>query len=429
MVVANEVNCMPILASIGVNGKRVTELPKEIGIKDFMKSIIASDPDTKEKKEPFFVLDLGLVKSLMDKWTKNLPTVRPFYAVKCNPDPCFLAYMASLGSNFDCASQAEIELVISLGVSPDRIIFANPCKAESHIRYAAKVGVMRSTFDSVYEVEKMKKCFPGGQLLIRVKAPDDASAMSPLGAKYGALPDEVEPLLKAAQSAGIDVVGVSFHVGSGTTDYSAYHSAISVARGVFDTAAKLGLPKMRVLNIGGGFSAGPQFVNASDAVKFGIQTYFEDQEDDDDDDDSLEIIAEPGRYFAECPFTLAASVIGKRVRGDLREYYINDGIYGSLCCLLNKHSVLTFEPLALESDPDNIPTRSGSTTTHRSTVFGPTCDALDTLAKNYSLPEMEVGDWLLFPNRGAYSAACASNFNGFKAVGISTHLVYSNNHS
>ncbi|XP_047328936.1 ornithine decarboxylase-like [Impatiens glandulifera] len=422
MFMVNEVNCIPMLASIGVNGKRVTEIPKDTGIKDFIKSILLSHPDS--TKEPFFVLDLGLVKFLMDKWTQNLPSIRPFYAVKCNPDPCFVAYMASLGANFDCASQAEIELVISLGVSPDRIIFANPCKPESHMRYAASVGVRITTFDSIYEVEKMKRCFPGCQLLIRIKAPDDGSAKLPLGVKFGALPHEVEPLLIAAQSVGLDVVGVSFHVGSGSTDCTAYHSAISAARDVFDTADKLGLPKMRVLNIGGGFTAGPIFDDAADAVKFGIQTYFQDRMT------GLEIIAEPGRYFAEWPFTLAANVIGKRVRGELIDYYINDGVFGSLSCIPKEHVAVTIEPLiimALESDPDN-PNGSGSIT-HGSTVFGPTCAATDMVAKDYQLPDMEIGDWLVFPNLGAYSAACASNFNGFKGVGISTHLVYSNNHS
>ncbi|GMN42918.1 hypothetical protein TIFTF001_012129 [Ficus carica] len=89
----------------------------------------------------------------MARWTNALPTIRPFYVVKCNPDPVMLAALASLGSSFDCASRAELESVLSLalGVSPDRIIFANPCKLESHIEYAATVGVSVTTFDSVAE--------------------------------------------------------------------------------------------------------------------------------------------------------------------------------------------------------------------------------------------------------------------------------------
>ena len=48
-----------------------------------------------------------------------------------------------------------------------------------------------------------------------------------------------------------------------------------------------------------------------------------------------------------------------------------------------------------------------------SAVFGPTCDGLDTVLQNCSLPDLAVGDWLLFPRMGAYTSAASSTFNGF----------------
>ena len=57
----------------------------------------------------------------------------PFYAVKCNNDKVILKLLASLGCNFDCASKNEIESVLDLGVSADRIIFANPCKNRNYL--------------------------------------------------------------------------------------------------------------------------------------------------------------------------------------------------------------------------------------------------------------------------------------------------------
>lgn len=59
------------------------------------------------------------------------------------------------------------------------------------------------------------------------------------------------------------------------------------------------------------------------------------------------------------------------------------------------------------------------------TVFGPTCDALDTVLTGQQLPELEVGDWLVFPKMGAYTAAAGSNFNGFNTAAIETYVVYS----
>lgn len=49
----------------------------------------------------------------------------------------------------------------------------------------------------------------------------------------------------------------------------------------------------------------------------------------------------------------------------------------------------------------------------RSTLFGPTCDGLDTIVREHPLPFLRNGDWIVFPNMGAYSIAGAVNFNGF----------------
>ncbi|KAF3446844.1 hypothetical protein FNV43_RR12024 [Rhamnella rubrinervis] len=404
-----------IVGETWVTGKRVAALPKD-GLTSLIQSVILN---YQESKEPFYVLDLGVVTSLMDKWTRTLPTVRPFYAVKCNPQPAFLGTMAALGSGFDCASRAEIESVLALGVSPDRIIYANPCKPLSHIKYAASVGVNLTTFDSKDEVEKIQKWHPKCALLIRIKAPDDGGARCPLGPKYGALPDEVAPLLQAAQAAKMAVTGASFHVGSGSTNSRAYTAAIEAAKMVFDKAAQLGMPHMSVLNIGGGFMSGQQFEEAAPEVKAALQTFFSN-----DQQPGLSFIAEPGRFFAESAFTLATNIIGKRVRGKVREYWINDGIYGSMNCILYDHAVVKCEALACTSNCEN-PTCKASQT-YTSTVFGPTCDALDTVFTDYQLPELEVDDWLVFPNMGAYTAAAGSNFNGFNTAAILTYLAYMN---
>ncbi|KAH7848588.1 hypothetical protein Vadar_004832 [Vaccinium darrowii] len=414
MVLNNHKSLQTIMGAPGVKGKKVTAIPKD-GLTDFIRSVVISEKQ--ELKEPFYVLDLGVVASLMDNWTCNLPTVRPFYAVKCNPDPAFLGAMAALGSGFDCASQAEIESVLSLGVSPDRIIYANTCKPESHIKCAAAVGVNLATFDSKDEIEKIQKFHPKCALLLRIKAPDDSGCRCPLGLKFGTLPEEVVPLLQAAQSAKLTVLGVSFHVGSGTTNFSAYRTAIAAVKTVFDAASRLGLPKMHVLNVGGGFTAGLDFQDAANSVKSAIQEYF-------DNEQGLTVIAEPGRFFAESAFTLATNIFGKRVRGELREYWINDGVYGSMNCVLNDHATVNNPmPFACTSNRGNPACRGMRT--YCSTVFGPTCDALDMVLTGHQLPELQVNDWLLFPKMGAYTAAAGSNFNGFNTAAITTSLAYS----
>ncbi|XP_031474863.1 ornithine decarboxylase-like [Nymphaea colorata] len=406
-----------ILSSPGVRGRKVTSLgATNKATNQPLLDLIQSIAMKQEQKDPFYVLDMGVVLGLWEKWNESLPMVKPFYAVKCNPEPALLSGLAALGANFDCASRAEIEAVLALGVSADRIVYANPCKSESHIRYAAGVGVNLTTYDSKEEVEKLRKLHPRCGLLLRIKGPDDGEARCPLGPKYGALPEEVVPLLQAAHAACLPVVGVSFHVGSGATQSRAYSAAIAFARSVFDTAERLGLPRMRVLNIGGGFTFGPQFAEASATIRAALKTHFPAES-------GVTFISEPGRFFAETAFTLATNIIGKRVRGELREYWINDGIYGSMNCLLYDHATITAQPLACWSNRVN-PTCAGMGQ-YTSTVFGPTCDALDTVLSGVRLPELYVNDWVVFPNMGAYTAAAGSSFNGFNTAAIPTHVAYS----
>lgn len=395
-------NLKPIFCASGVKGKKVTTLSSEVTISDFIQSIIKTKPA--ENDSPFSVLDLRVIIDLMNKWITKLPTVKPFYAVKCNPNISLIGTLASLGSNFDCASRAEIESVLALGVSPDRIIYANPCKSESHIKYAASVGVNVTTFDCVGEVEKIKRWHPKCELLLRIKPEEDSGARSCLGLKYGALLNEVPELLKAADVAGLKVTGVSFHIGSGGADAKAYHGAILLAKEVFETASQLGMPKMKILDIGGGFTSGSRFDEAAFNVNDAIKTHFGNDED-------LVVIGEPGRYFAETAFTLATKVIGKRVRGEMREYWIDDGIYGTLNNIVFDYAIVKCMPLRFGSKPENVAWRDPKT--YASTVFGPTCDSVDTVLKEYELPELEVNDWLVFPNMGAYTTSSGTNFNGF----------------
>ncbi|KAK2408905.1 ornithine decarboxylase [Trifolium repens] len=418
ILVAEESQITNLKLMFGASGVKdnesLTTLSSEATIFDIIQSIIKAK--STEIESPFSVLDLRVLIDLMNKWTTKLPTVKPFFAVKCNPNISFLSALALLGSNFDCASPAEIKSVLSLGVSPDRIIYANPCKPESHINYAASFGVNVTTFDSIGEIEKIKKWHPNCELILRIKPEEETGARFCLGLKYGALLSEVPKLLKAADNAGLKVIGVAFHTGSMGADVQAYRGAILLAKTVFETASQLGMPKMKILDIGGGFSSGSKFDEAALNINDAIKSYFENEDD-------LVVIGEPGTYFAETTFTLATKVIGKRVRSELREYWIDDGIYGTLCRTVYDYFIVTCSPLKFSSQPMNVTCKH--TKTYPSTVFGPTCDSTDTVLKEYPLPELEMNDWLVFSNMGAYTTSCATNFNGFSSSAKNIYIAYS----
>ncbi|KAK9809050.1 hypothetical protein WJX72_008441 [[Myrmecia] bisecta] len=370
-------------------------------------------------QETFYVVDLGVVQRLHAGWCQAMPRVTPFYAVKCNTNLAMMSMLAALGAGFDCASEAECEAVLGLGVPKDRIIYAHPCKPPAHIKYAAARGIDLTTFDTESELLKLATWHPHTNLLLRIRA-DDPQARCQLGNKYGAESAEVLGLLQRAQALGLAVIGVSFHVGSGATNPQAFTTAISLARQVFDIGASLGFA-MRLLDLGGGFSGGrftpqgqvdlgavPQAVNAALAEHF-------------PEGSGVRVIAEPGRYFAEASASLVCSIYGQRVRQDSQgsqtiDYWLSDGLYGSLNCMVYDHALPTVQPLRCPQLPPVDPLDDSQT--YPSTLFGPTCDGLDTIVRDHPLPRMRNGDWVLFPCMGAYTIAGACDFNGFNVTKV-----------
>ena len=226
-----------------------------------------------------------------------------FIAVKCNPDPYVIRLLAALGTGFDCASNGEISQILGVGgIDPSRIIFANPCKAISFVRNAAKMGIDMMTFDNADELYKIARAHPGAKLVIRILT-DDSKSLCAFGIKFGAPLGTVPGLLAKAKELGLDVIGVSFHVGSGCYDPSVYSDAISRARSVFEMGKQVGYT-FNLLDLGGGFEDA-LFEQAASVLTGAIAEHFPDRA-------GLKIIAEPGRFYVSKAFKLAANIIARR---------------------------------------------------------------------------------------------------------------------
>uniref|UniRef100_A0A672YJ00 ornithine decarboxylase n=1 Tax=Sphaeramia orbicularis TaxID=375764 RepID=A0A672YJ00_9TELE len=383
-------------------------------ISDFINDKI-KERHSVDSEVPFHVANLDDLHQKHIRWLRTLPRVKPFYAVKCNSTPAVIRMLSTLGTGFDCASKGEIELVLSLGVTPEKIIFAHTTKPQSHIKYASTRGVDMMTFDCEEELLKISACHTRAKLVLRIAVDDSKSAIK-LSQKFGTKPSVVKKLLERCKELDLEVIGVSFHVGSGCTDSLAYRQAIEDARHVFDTAVLLGF-QMKLLDIGGGFPGNEgfqiQFDEFSKVINEALDEFFPA-------DSGVQVIAEPGRYYVDSAFTLAVNVFAKKVVMDdvtrIRDpendrvmmYYISDGVFGSLNCLM-------YDPAHTNVAP--YLHRSGEKR-YRSIIWGPTCDSLDRVTATYWMPEVQVGDWLLIDNMGAYTVCCSSDFNFFDKADI-----------
>jgi len=345
--------------------------------------------------ESFYIANLGVLEQKISEWKTHLPNVRPFYAIKCNPNHEMIKTLIDHDIGFDCASKNEIKTALDLGCRPNHILFMHPFKTREDIEYAVSRDIKYTTYDSFSEMDKLKTYGPSLQCLMRLKV-NNPSARVQLGLKYGIDEYEFKEFVNYAKELNLNLVGVCYHVGSASQDPNVFKEGMRYAANVFDFAKQKGF-NMSVLDIGGGFTS-ENFVETAKVIKNEIVN-------NSFDDPNINIFAEPGRYFASDVFTFFSPVIGVKHK-TIPEYYIRDGLYGSFNCMVYdgqspklgylRHPML--DPLTHNKNKE-------------STLFGCTCDSLDSIGK-FGLPHLRVHDFVVCDNFGAYTISGAKDFNG-----------------
>ncbi|XP_069776584.1 antizyme inhibitor 1-like [Narcine bancroftii] len=368
------------------------------------------------ERNAFFVADLGNVMKKNIGWQNVMTDVKPFYSVKCNSNQSVIEVLAALGTGFACANKNEITLVQNLGVTPDNIIYINPCKQVSQIKYAAKKGINIMSCDNEAELLKIARNHPNAKLLVDI-ATADSNEENEMGMKFGATLKDCRHLLESAKELGIQMVGVRFHVSSSNNNIETYLHALADARCIFDMAKDLGFD-MNLLDIGGGFSGTDgelQLEKIFDAIHPLLDIYFSKSD--------IKIIAEPGSYYVNSAFTLAVNIVAKKtIARDSQDqsevssmndepffmYYISDGVYGSFTN--NLYGAVKAIPILHKKPNLGEPVFASS-------LWGPSCDGLDQVVEHCLLPELSVGDWVIFENMGAYTLK-QSAFNEFQKLPV-----------
>lgn len=258
-------------------------------------------------------------------------------------------------------------------------------------------------------------------------------AIYKLGKKFGCNPDhEALELLKLAQHHCLNVVGISFHIGSSCEDYDAYCDAIKVTRQIFDAAQEIGF-RFRILDLGGGFP-GDTFdridefswkINNALDKNFPIEKF-----------PQLKIISEPGRYFVESAFTLVCMIHSRKVikesDGKIQEvmYYLNEGVYSNFLFIPLGPEIV--DPQIMRenrSDEKFLTTLWGKMSWNfdsymilLASISGPTCDSTDVVCQDIELELLKIGDVFYFKSMGAYTIPLRTPFNGFGVTEI-LHLI------
>ena len=345
-----------------------------------------------EISTPILTLSIDQIEYNYKFLLENIPNLKIFYAMKANPNENIINSLNKLNSNFDVASINEILQLIKIGISPDRLIYANPVKSTESLLVAKENKINTLVFDSEQEIYKISKFIPNAKVLLRIKVETDA--VINLNKKFGADVNNAINLLTIAKSNGLNPIGICFHVGSNCSNVNTFINALNVCNTLFQEASKNGI-ELSVLDIGGGFVASNSLQDDLKTVSNTFNRLFK----------NISIWAEPGRFICANACNLITTVIGKTIKNDQFWYWLDDGVYGVFSGVIADH----WKP--------NFVTYK-NTSKKLSTFVGPSCDSIDIIQESVLCEELEIGDVIMIPNAGAYTYVTATTFNGFDKAKI-----------
>lgn len=351
-----------------------------------------------EHGTPLLVLDPVWVTRQCESFARHLPGVQPHYAVKAAPHPAVLAAVAEAGGGFDVATNAEVDLIRSLGVDMDRCVHTHPIKKIGDIEHAYRAGVRTFVVDNPTEVHKFAGMPRDIGVLVRL-AFRNPGAKSDLSAKFGVDPADAELVVKHVLAAGVTFEGFSFHVGSQGAESHAHGAAVRTTLELAaDVRRHLGVA-VSTIDIGGGFPVtyrdpmpDIEEIGADVTAALGGVRPFR-------------VLAEPGRFLVAGAMTLLTTVVGSATRDGRVWHYLDDGLYGAYSNILTED---VHPPIVALGELAGGPARALEPVT----LAGPTCDSIDVVARDYPMPMLQPGDVVASPMMGAYTTVTSSRFNG-----------------
>ena len=351
---------------------------------------------------PVLLIDVEKIRQKYRELNQSFPMAQIYYAVKANPQDSVVNMLESEGSNFDIASRYELDQMLRLGISPDRLSYGNTIKKPSDIKYFYDHGVRMFVTDSENDLKNISLLAPGSRILFRILT-EGTGADWPLSRKFGSHSDVIYYLILQAQQLGLQPYGISFHVGSQQRDIGQWDDAIARCKSLFDAAWEEGI-ELKMINLGGGFPASyvdPTYGVAEYAAE--ILRFIEE----DFGDNMPQLILEPGRSLvADCGIIVSEIInITRKSKNNLYHWvYLDVGKFGGMIETIDE-SIKFPIYFDREGMADEI------------ILAGPTCDSMDILYENYKyhMPDTAMpGDKVYIFTTGAYTQSYSSvNFNGF----------------
>ncbi len=358
---------------------------------------------------PFYAYDRALLRERVATLRAALPSaIKLHYAMKANPMPALVGFMAGLVDGIDVASAGELRVALDAGADPQEISFAGPGKRQAELRQAVASRVLINV-ESMREVQLLAAISDELGLPARVAVrvnPDfelKGSGMKMGGGpkQFGVDVEQMPELLAAIAKAGLAFEG--FHLFAGSQNLRA-ESICEAQLKSYELALRLAQSApgpVRFLNLGGGFGI-PYFPGEQ---RLELQPIADNLERlaarARGDMPEVSLVIELGRYLVgEAGIYVTRIVDRKLSRGQV--FLVTDGG-------LNHHLSASgnFGQVIRKNYPVTIGNRAASSEREVASVVGPLCTPLDLLADRMDLPVAQVGDLVVVFQSGAYGASAS----------------------
>lgn len=355
-------------------------------------------------RTPFYAYDRSLLTARVAALRAALPkAVKLHYAMKANPMPALVCYMAGLVDGLDVASGGELRVALDSGMDPKEISFAGPGKRSEEIAQAIAAGILLNveSFREAREaaVQSQRLGLPA-RVAVRVN-PDFELKLS--GMKMGGGPkqfgvdaESVPELLAEIGRLGLAFEG--FHIFSGSQNLRP-EAIVDAQQKSVELALRLAQDApapVQVLNIGGGFGI-PYFPGDTPLDLSSISANLTDLVARVEKDlPTATLTIELGRYFVGEAGVYVARVLDRKVSRGQVFLVVDGGMHHHLAASGN------FGQVIRKNYPVAIGNRMGATETESASVVGPLCTPLDILADRMELARAEPGDLVVVFQSGAY---------------------------
>ena len=324
------------------------------------------------------------------------------FSMKSNSNGAVLNVFSQQGGGVDIVSGGELFRALKAGVVPEKIVYSGVGKREEELAYALESGILLFNVESAQEMHSLNRVAERmgkkAKIALRVNPDVDPKTHPYISTglkenKFGvSIKDAVEQYSVASGLKGLQVAGVSCHIGSQLTSISPFVDALKKLKDLIERLTRLGM-RIDYLDLGGGLGITYEDESPPPPTEYAAAIQAELGET------GLTLILEPGRVLVGNAGILVAEVIYTKISDD-KIFFVVDAAMNDL-----------MRPSLYNSYHEIRPVRVTGRKKVKADIVGPICESGDFLAKNREVVAFEPGELLAVMSAGAYGFSMSSTYN------------------